>query len=85
MKETIPNIFCLLSCRSSHHHCGIVAHERDGDDNQKLEFLSKQLDTDLVCRSFHDIHPSVLDLTKTNSRKYNSNMRVGKNITPLNT
>ncbi len=85
MKETIYNLFCF--CPDGVHitHCGIVAHERDGDDNQKLEFLSKQLDTDLAsCRSFHDIHPSVLDddkkLTLT---RYNTNLRVGNSYAPF--
>ncbi|MBD8862521.1 hypothetical protein [Klebsiella variicola] len=85
MKETIYNIFCF--CPDGVHitHCGIVAHERDGDDNQKLEFLSKQLDTDLAsCRSFHDIHPSVLDGDKQLTlARYNSNMRVGNNLSPF--
>lgn len=85
MKETIYNIFYF--CPDGVHitHCGIVAHELDGDDNQKLEFLSKQLDTDLAsCRSFHDIHPSVLDDEKKLSlTRYNTNLRVGISYAPF--
>lgn len=85
MKETIYNIFCF--CHDGVHitHAGIVAHEFDGDDNQKLKFLSKQLEIDLAsCRSFHDIHPSVLDDDKKLTLiRYNANLRVGNSLAPF--
>lgn len=85
MKETIYNIFCF--CPDGVHitHCGIVAHDFEGDDNQKLEFLRKQLDIDLAsCRSFHDIHPSVLDGDKQLTlARYNTNLRVGNSLAPF--
>lgn len=84
MKETIYNIFCFSKDGVYLTHVGIVPHELDGDDQHKLEFLQKRLDVDLAsCRSFHNLHPSVLDSEgKLTLARYNSNLRIGNSLAP---
>ena len=84
MKEVIYNIFCF--CPDGIHitHAGIVPHEYDGSDAQKLDFLQRNLDIDLAsCRLFYDIHPSVLEDNKLTLARYNANLRFGNSFAPF--
>lgn len=85
MKETVYNIFIFSKDGIHITHTGIVPHQLDNDDDYKLEFLLKNLEIDLAsCRSFHPIHPSVLDSDgKLSLTRYNSNMRVNNSLTPF--
>lgn len=85
MKETIYNIFYFSYDGIFITHVGIVPHEMDGDDNQKLQFLNSRLTSDLAsCRSFHEIHPSVLDSdNKLTVVRYNTNLRIGNALAPF--
>ena len=85
MKETVYNIFFFSHDGLFITHAGIVPHELEGNDHEKLEFLKRRLETDLAsCRSFHEIHPSVLDGdNKLSLARYNSNLRVGNPLAPF--
>ena len=85
MKERIFNIFLFCNDGTNITHVGIVPHEISGSDEDKLNFLKKRLEVDLAsCRSFHDIHPSVLDGEKTFTlARYYANLRVGNSLSPF--
>lgn len=84
MKEIIYNIFCFSPDGVHITHAGIVPHEHDGDDAQKLDFLKRNLEIDLAsCRLFYGIHPSVLENDKLTLERYNANLRIGNPFAPF--
>ncbi|MBN3131776.1 hypothetical protein H4F52_08495 [Pectobacterium brasiliense] len=85
MKEVIYNLFYFSPDEKNITHVGIVPHEFEGNDDEKIAFLQKNVEVDLSsCRSFHNIHPSVLDSENVLTlARYHSNMRIGNSFSPF--
>lgn len=85
MKENVFNIFYFSKDGNEITHAGIVMHTLEGDDESKIQYLLKNLEIDLAsCRSFHAIHPSVLDSDgKLTIQRYHANMRISNSLAPF--
>ncbi len=59
MKEKVFNIFLFINLNDEVEKFGVVVHEIDGTDKQKIEYLRRNCDKDIEKVDFFDIPENI--------------------------